>query len=223
MLTAFLKLDPTDLPESTSSEFRDYGTQELRAVIVLYGFYGNEATDEYHGRITRSEKLLRYPYDALELGFGVCKSYINLQKSKVREEFLKKEYSLRSKLLLKKGNKYSTKKSITKLETEIEGAVAKVKNHVTVEDLLKVCVVSGTFPNIRRLQAIYVIIPHAEAVLERGSSKTGQIMTKKRCALGDEMLMRISHRQELLKIHELNQVTDTWKSLRDRIIFSEEV
>ena len=38
--------------------------QKLR---VLYDFYGNKATDEYHGRITRSEKLLRCSYDALEL------------------------------------------------------------------------------------------------------------------------------------------------------------
>ena len=53
-LTAFLKLDPADLPESTSSEFREYGTQELR---VLYYLYGNEATNEYHGRIIKSEKL----------------------------------------------------------------------------------------------------------------------------------------------------------------------
>ena len=77
MLTASLKLDPADLPESTSSEFREYGTQELR---VLYDFYGNEAADEYHGRISRSEKLLRCPYDALELEFGGYKSYINSQK-----------------------------------------------------------------------------------------------------------------------------------------------
>ena len=35
-----------------------------------------------------------------------------------------------------------------KLETEIEGAVAKVKNPVTVKDLLKDCVVLVTFPNI---------------------------------------------------------------------------
>ena len=122
MLTASLKLDPADLPESTSSEFREYVAQELR---VLYDFHGNEAANEYHGRKTRSEKLLRCPYDAFELEFGGYKSYINSQKSKVREEFLKNEHSLRSKLLLKKANKYSTEKSIRKLETEIEGAVAK--------------------------------------------------------------------------------------------------
>ena len=79
MLTTFLKLDP-DLPESTSSEFREHGMQELQ---VLYNFYGYEAANEYHGRIIRSEKLLHCPYDALELEFGCYKSYINPQKSKV--------------------------------------------------------------------------------------------------------------------------------------------
>ena len=43
-----------------------------------------------------------------------------------------------------------------------------MKNSVTVEELLEDRVVSGAFPNIRRLLAIYVIIPHAEAVVERG-------------------------------------------------------
>ena len=52
-ITAFLKLDPADLPECTSSEFREYRTQELR---VLYDFHGNETADEYHGRITRDLK-----------------------------------------------------------------------------------------------------------------------------------------------------------------------
>ena len=44
MLTDFLKLDPADLPESTSSEFWEDGTQELR---VVHDSSGNEATDEY--------------------------------------------------------------------------------------------------------------------------------------------------------------------------------
>ena len=104
------------------------------------------------GRTTRSEKLLGCPYDALELEFGGQKNHFNSQKSKVREEFLKSEHSLRSELLLKKANKYFTKKSIRNLETEIEGAVAKVKNPVTVEDLLKNCIV--LYSNIQRLLAI---------------------------------------------------------------------
>ena len=129
-------------------------------------------------------------------------------------------------MLLKKANKCSTKKSIRKLENEIEGIVAKVKNPVTVKDLLKDCVVSRAFPNIQCLPAIYVVIPHAEAVVEQGFSKIGQIMTKKRCALNNEnldIIMRIFHRQEALKTHELNQIIDTWKSLRDCRVFSEEV
>ena len=80
----------------------------------------------------------------MELEFGGYKIYINPQKSKVREEFLKKQHQLEA----KKTNKYSTKKSIRKIETEIEGAVDKVKNPVTVEALLEDCVVSVAFPNI---------------------------------------------------------------------------
>ena len=56
------------------------------------------------GRITRSEKLLGCPYDALELEFGGYKSHFNSQKSKVREEFLKCKDSFRRELLLKKAN-----------------------------------------------------------------------------------------------------------------------
>ena len=72
---------------------------------------------------------------------------MNSQKSKVGEEFLKKQNSLRSKLLLRKAN-ILQKKSIRKLEIKLESAVAKVKNLVTVEDFLEGCVVSGAFPNI---------------------------------------------------------------------------
>ena len=52
-----------------------------------------------------------------------------------------------------------------------------------------------------------MIIPHGEAVIECGFPKMGQIVTKKRCALDIEsldMLMKISHKQDPLKSHELN-------------------
>ena len=62
--------------------------------------------------------------------------------SNVREEF--KEHSTRNKSLLKKGNKFSTKKSIGKTE----GAVGKKKNPVTIEDLLKDCVILVASPSI---------------------------------------------------------------------------
>ena len=93
-LIAFLKLDPADLPEITSSEFWQYGTQELR---VFYDFMEMKPPMN-----TRSEKLLCCPYDTLEIEFGGYKSYVNSQKTNFQEEFLKKEHSLRSKLSLKK-------------------------------------------------------------------------------------------------------------------------
>ena len=71
-----------------------------------------------------------------------------------------------------------------------------------------------------------MIIPDAEPVVECRFSNMVQIMTKKKCALDIEsldMLMRISHKQDPLKSHELNQITDTWKSLRDHRIFAKEV
>ena len=101
-----------------------------------------------------------------------------------------------------------------------------MKNPVTVEDLLKDCVVSVAFPNTQCLLTTYMISPYAEAVVECGFEKMGQIMTKKSCGLDNgslDILMRISHRQEPLKSHELNQIIDTWKRLRDCRIFSEEV
>lgn len=223
ILNAFLKLDPADLPENSSPEIRCFGVEELQ---VLHNFYGNEAKDQYHGRTTRCKKLLHCPFDALELEFGGYKSYVNTQKSKIREELLQKKKSLNSKLLLSKANKYSTKKSIKKIEYDIEDTERKLKVPITVEDLLKDEVVSLAFPNIRRLLAIYILIPQSEAVVERGFSKMSQILTKKRCALDDkslDMLMRISHRKDPLETHELNQVIDIWKGLKDRRIFSEEI
>ena len=71
------------------------------------------------------------------------------------------------------------------------------------------------FPNVRRLLAIYILIPHTKAVVERGFSKIGRDMTKKRCALDDsslDILMRISYRKELLKDSEIKEITDIWKS-----------
>ena len=61
---------------------------------------------------------------------------------------------------------------------------------------------------VRRLLAIYILIPHTEAVVERGFSKMGQIMTKKRCTLDDnslDMLMRISYRKEALRDAEIKE------------------
>ena len=92
-------------------------------------------------------------------------------------------------------NKYTTKKAIRSIETKQRNTKERIEHPVTVEDLLDDGVISQTFPNIQRLLCIYLLIPHTEAVVERGFSKMSQIMTKKQSTLDDkslDMLMRIS-------------------------------
>ena len=55
------------------------------------------------------------------------------------------------------------------------------------------------------------MIPMSEAVVERGYSKMGQIMTKKRTALDDnslETLMRISYYKESLNTNDVKQLLE---------------
>ena len=125
----------------------------------------------------RCQKILNCPFDALELEFGGYKSYINTQKSKLREELIQKKNSLNSKLTLANANKYSTKRSIKKIENDISETERKLKDPISVEDLLNVEMVLLAFSNICRLLAIYILI--SEAFVERGFSKMSQIMTKK--------------------------------------------
>ena len=61
---------------------------------MLYNFYGNEVANEYHGRITRSEKLLRCPCDALELELGVIKVTSTHRRVKFERNFLKNSIHL---------------------------------------------------------------------------------------------------------------------------------
>ena len=82
------------------------------------------------------------------------------------------------------------------MQGEIDQITRRLHNPVSVEDLLEDNVMQA-FPNVRRLLQLYILIPHSEAVAERGFSKMSQIMTKKRCTLDEQsldMLMRISYR-----------------------------
>ena len=67
------------------------------------------------------------------------------------------------------------------------------------------------------------MIPMSEAVVERGYSKMGQIMTKKRTALDDnslETLMRISYYKESLNTNDVKQLLELWSGQKERRIFS---
>ena len=63
----------------------------------------------------------------------------------------------------------------------------------------------------------------SEVIVDRGFSKVGQIVTKKRTALDDnslEMLMRISYNKTPLNTNDVKGVLDKWKKLKDRRIFA---
>ena len=63
----------------------------------------------------------------------------------------------------------------------------------------------------------------SEAIVERGFSKMGQIVTKKRTALDDnslEMLMRISYNKTPLNTNDVKGVLDKLKKEKDRKIFA---
>ena len=86
--------------------------------------------------------------------------------------------------------------------------------------------VETAFPKVRQLLKIYILIPMSEAVVQRGFSKMGQIMSKKRTALDDsslDTLMRISYHKEPLTSNEIKSTLDIWKNKRDRRIFSSDI
>ena len=63
----------------------------------------------------------------------------------------------------------------------------------------------------------------SEVIVDRGFSKVGQIVTKKRTALDDnslEMLMRISYNKTQLNTNDVKGVLDKWKKEKDRRIFA---
>ena len=62
----------------------------------------------------------------------------------------------------------------------------------------------------------------SEVIVERGFSKVGQIVTKKRTALDDnslEMLIHISYNKIPLNTNDVKGVLDKWKKENDRKIF----
>ena len=63
----------------------------------------------------------------------------------------------------------------------------------------------------------------SEVIVDRGFSKVGQIVTKKRTALDDnslEMLMHISYNKTPLKTDDVKGVFDKWKKEKDHRIFA---
>ena len=222
-LNAFLALDPSCIPNMCDENFASFGTSELKE---LHEFYGNDAVDEFQGKITRAEKLLTCPLPSLELEFGGYKNYVSNMKESKKTDLEKQLKSLEASLKQMSANKYVTKKAIRSVENQIDEVTKRINNPIIVEYLLRDNVIAQAFPNVRRLLCIYLLIPHTEAVVERGFSKMGQIMTKKRCTLDEkslDMLMRTSQRKEPFSTVEIKKIFDIWKNTGVRRIFSTEI
>ena len=220
ILNSFLKLDPQDIPDTDAAEFSSYGDEEI---IQLFNHYGTSKKDTFQGRTVITNPLLKCPLSVLLVEYKSFKEYVVQQKLALSEEYAAKEKSLKSRFLLIDAHKYKTRKQLKAIEDELEVVKQKKASPLSVEDVLQDFVVETAFPNIRRLLKIYVLIPMSEAVVERGFSKMGQIMTKKRTALDDsslDTLMRISYHKEPLTSNEIKSTLDIWKNKCDRRIFS---
>ena len=94
------------------------------------------------------------------------------------QEYTGKEKSLKSKFELVNAHKYKIRKHLSELEDKLYIITKKVSNPLFTEDLLKDTVIVTACPNIQQLPKIYVLIPSLEALVKRGFSKMGQIVTK---------------------------------------------
>ena len=91
---------------------------------------------------------------------------------------------------------------------ELELTTKRKSNPLSVEDLLRDNVIENAFLNVRRLMKICILIPMSKAIVERGFSKMGKIMTKKCTALDDnslETLMRISYHMQSLNTNDVKK------------------
>ena len=109
VLQVLLTLSPKSYPNTESEELQTYGNNSLR---ILYNYYVSDPSNEFQGRFTKSDRLLRCPYNALQLEYGGSKTYVNKQKIKIKEENSKRYSFTKSKLELQEGGKYEKKKKI---------------------------------------------------------------------------------------------------------------
>ena len=69
--TGFLNAWSKILPDTESEKFQTYRNDSLR---ILYNYYRSNASNEFQGRFTISDRLLKCPCDALQLEYGGFKT-----------------------------------------------------------------------------------------------------------------------------------------------------
>ena len=166
---ALLVLDPSMIPKKNDPELVNFGNESLE---VAHNFYGQCAEDTYQGKSTFSPSLLSSTNSAaLKLEYGGYKTYISNRKEKVKSQLENTITRLKAKLLCAKANKTITKKDLQEIEKELTDLQAKLDCPITALELLSDSVIESAFPNIRYLLRLLVLVPHSEAVVERGFSK----------------------------------------------------
>ena len=221
-LNAFQKLDPQKITDKDSLLFENYGVEE---VTLWHNFYGKGKEDSFQGRTVQTDALYDTQLPCLLLEFSNFKSYVCEQKAALSQEYSGKEKYLKSKFDLFNAQKYKTRKRLKDIEDKLSLITEKVHNPLSVGDLLHDSVIETACPSILQLLKIYVLISISEAIVERGFSKMGQIVTKKCAALDDnslEMLMRISYNKTPLNTTDVKGVFDKWMKDKDRRIFANE-
>jgi len=95
-----------DIPGQNDPSFIEYGCEPLE---VAYNFYGKPADDTYEDRSVHSPPLINCTFDSLKLEYGGYKNYVANRKIALKEEFVKKEASIKARMLAATANKYQTK------------------------------------------------------------------------------------------------------------------
>ena len=135
------------------------------------------------------------------------------------------ERKITAKLSLVKANKSSPKKEIKPLETELENIKNRKEHTLSVNNILEDNIVSSTFPSIRYLLELFVLLPMSEAVIERGFSKMKLTLTDNRTQLDNkslDALIRMSFNNVTLLPEAVQQI-ETWKKQPQRRIFSDDI
>ena len=221
VVEAFLAIDPQTIPQESHESFTEYGTHNIG---VLFEFYGNAKEDDFLGHRTVSVPLLFCATkESVLLEYGGYKAYVATQRANSTEKYRIELRSQEARLLAASADKRKPKKILNKYEAEVQATKEKLEKPLSVIDLLGDEVIKQAFPSIYRLLKIYLLLPHSEAVVERGFSKMKLIMTKKRTNLDSnnlDALMRLSYNNEKLTDQDVSCIIDIWKGKKNRRIFN---
>ena len=112
-------------------------------------------------------------------------------------------------------DKYKSNCILKSVERELKDIEAKCKSPLNALALLNDDVIESTFPNVKILLRLLVLIPQSEAVVQKTFLKMKLIMTDKRTNLDPkslESLMRISFKSNALCSEEINEIIHIWSS-----------